>query len=466
MGARLRDVWSAGEVMPRVGKRQLERLQQVVDRCRSVVDWDGTSTVPDVAAAVLVRHAAHAARMEMLVASLHENAIVILPHGENPAFDGLKARLHAHGSLGAEGAEAPHQIWWGGVKPPAVPTGMYRKEETLFVSCYNDSTEAYHAALLKHDLQRLGLDHVVLPTPRSGPDGAPIARADFIRQQWEAACRPVFWLNPRTRVTAHPLLPQALGCDVALHRARSGAVTTGALFFHQTEHARELLDIWQRLTCSHGNLPDSFLLDQAWTMTSAQRQIETAWLPDSYWQVDDGARGAEAVIHACDASAEPHPLADYAVPLQAGRRFCRPGAPEAVLVMRSRRGGNGLISVLIRDVLAASAADTAASIEAAASAFAADSGGFAQMEVVLCGWNEDIDSVLQIEDHSWVLISDPSERVQRGAFGALAYDLRKTNIGKPEQTEGAARLLSLVDPALGARIKRSGTGQALVQRPA
>jgi hypothetical protein len=46
--------------------------------------------------------------------------------------------------------------------------------------------------------------------------------------------------------------------------------------------------------------------------------------------------------------------------------------------------------VVIRDVLAASARDVREAVEAAASVFAADAGGFSQMEIVLCGWNEDI----------------------------------------------------------------------------
>ena len=67
---------------------------------------------------------------------------------------------------------------------------------------------------------------------------------------------------------------------------------------------------------------------------------------------------------------------------------------------------------MIRDVLAASARDVSEAVEAAASAFPADAGGFSQMEIVLCGWNEDIESILQVENYSWVLTTDPSERLQ------------------------------------------------------
>jgi hypothetical protein len=72
--------------------------------------------------------------------------------------------------------------------------------------------------------------------------------------------------------------------------------------------------------------------------------------------------------------------------------------------------------VVIRDVLAASARDVSEAVEAAASAFAADAGGFSQMEIVLCGWNEDIESILQVENYSWVLTTDPSERLQTNSL--------------------------------------------------
>jgi hypothetical protein len=75
---------------------------------------------------------------------------------------------------------------------------------------------------------------------------------------------------------------------------------------------------------------------------------------------------------------------------------------------------------VIRDVLAASARDVGEAVEAAALAFAADAGGFSQMEIVLCGWNEDIESVLQIENYSWVLMTDPSERLRANAFSSLS----------------------------------------------
>ena len=76
--------------------------------------------------------------------------------------------------------------------------------------------------------------------------------------------------------------------------------------------------------------------------------------------------------------------------------------------------------MVIRDVLAASARDVGEVVEAAAWAFAVDAGGFSQMEIMLCGWNEDIESVLNVENYSWVLMTDPWERLQANSFSSLS----------------------------------------------
>ncbi|UPJ46381.1 hypothetical protein IVB30_23845 [Bradyrhizobium sp. 200] len=444
----------------RLGAVQLDRLRRLTGHFNSVICWDGAGAVAAPAAAVLVIEVAHAPRIEALVNSLHENSIVILPFGENPAFDLLKSKLYAHGSLGAHAAEAPHHVWWGGVKPPAVRTGIYRKEDTLFISSFQRAgREADHADRLVGDLQRLGLNHTVMDISQeigSARQNSP--KVDFIVEQWTNTGRPVFWIDPHARLRGHPLLPQASGCDFAVHRQLNGAMTTGALFFRQTESAHALLDSWQRLTRSHPGLPESFLLDQAWTLATSQRQIETAWLPDAYWRTSEmKAQDGTIIRGRFVAGNDDQLLAPFAIPLQSGRRFGRHQAPEAHLVMKGAAGTRKPITVVIRDVLAASARDVAEAVEAAASAFAADAGGFSQMEIVLCGWNEDIESVLHIEDYSWVLMTDPSERLQANSFSSLSR--LDANAGqRPAGHEWAGGLssheesvLALVDASLGAR---------------
>ena len=141
------------------------------------------------------------------------------------------------------------------------------------------------------------------------------------------------------------------------------------------------------------------------------------------------------------------------------RRFGRHQAPEAHLVMKGPAGVRKPITVVIRDVLAASARDVGEAVEAAASAFAVDTGGFSQMEIVLCGWNEDIESVLNIENYSWVLMTDPWERLQANSFSLLSrWDAKAGQ--RPAGHEWAGTLngheepvLALIEASLGARFK-------------
>lgn len=475
MNSTLEDTLRQHTRAPRLGTAQLARLRQVTNRYHGVIRWDGVSTVslPSVAAVVL--EATHATYVERLVESLHENSIVILPFGENPAFDPLKSKFYVHGSLGAQGDEAPHHLWWGGLKPVAAPTGPYRKHDTLFISSHGASDCAAQARRLVGDFQQSGLDHVVMQAvqkPNSNMET--LSKVDFILEQWTRAHRPVFWISPHARLAGPPLLPQALGCDVAMHRGSNGAMTTGVLFFHQTGHAQALLEIWRRLTISHPDLPESLLLDQAWTMTNAQSQLETARLPDTYWQTAYvKPRAGTTILRRGDSGEDDHSLAPFAMPLQSGRRFSRHQPPKAHLVMKGTASGRGLITVVIRDVLAAGTQDVGEAVEAAASAFAADCGGVSQMEIVLCCCNQDLESALQIRHSSWVLITDASERLRSDSFSprqrreqtAEPEHLDQTRLEQADSDDGPSP--SLVYPLPGIRMKQSRMlSHAFMRRPA
>jgi hypothetical protein len=471
----LEDILGQHTRAPRLGTAQLARLREVTNRCHGVIRWDGVSTVSLPSVAVVVLEATHATRIERLIESLHENSIVILPFGENPAFDLLKSKFHAHGSLGAQGDEAPHHLWWGGLKPLAAPTGLYRKQDTLFISSYGASDCAGQANRLVGDFQQFGLDHVVMQaTQKPDRNMEMLSKVDFILEQWTRAHRRVFWISPHARLAGPPLLPQALGCDVAVHRGSNGAMTTGVLFFHQTAHAQALLEIWRRLIVSHPDLPESLLLDQAWTMTNAQRQLETAWLPATYWQTTDvKPRAGTTIIRRSDSRESDHSPAPFATSLQSERRFSRHQPPKAHLVMKGAANGRGLITVVIRDVLAAGTPDVGEAVEAAASAFAADCGGFSQMEIVLCCRNPDLEFILQIVHSSWVLITDASERLRSDSFSsrqrreqtAEPQHLEQTRLEKPDSDDGPSP--SLVHPLLSTRMKQGGMlGHAFVRRPA
>ena len=94
------------------------------------------------------------------------------------------------------------------------------------------------------------------------------------------------------------------------------------------------------------------------------------------------------------------------------------------------------------------------------------------MEVVLCAWDDDVDAVMGIEDDTWVLVTDPSERLEPNAFSMLVSSDAVT-IGLPARqirstnTDPTSRsIFRLADPSLGAKLKRSGKYHAsLVKRP-
>ncbi|NVN87228.1 MAG: hypothetical protein HXX15_14205 [Rhodopseudomonas sp.] len=445
-----------------LGSIQRHRLLQLLQRYREAVLWDGASGVTEPGVPVVVLNSASAPRMELLVSSLHENSIVIIPFGENPAFDFLKSKLHPYGSIGSQGPTAPHQVWWGGAKPLSVPTGFYRKEETLFTSLFRSGLiNGERAATLTKDLDRLSLDHVVEgPSQEMLAGTSSLPKIDFIIRQWERSNLPIFWIDPDARVRQHPLLPQSIGCDFAIHRHSSGEMETGVMFFHQTEAARALLDMWRRLTRDHANLPESFLLDQAWILVSSQRQLETAWLPDTYWRPAGlPASHRNAVVLYDPVSRPQSPLAYFTLPFQQARRFGRHQAPEAHLIMQGVTGARGPITVLIRDVLDADTQSVGSAIEAAAQAYASNAGGFSQMEVVLCAWNKEVEAVLQIEDGTWVLVTDPSERLAPDAFS------KEDMFDAVRIASGGRQVSGIKYQFPSGRLKNSGKYRGFLKRP-
>src|SRR5258708_10962934 len=121
--------------------------------------------------------------------------------------------------------------------------------------------------------------------------------------------------------------------------------------------------------------------------------------------------------------------------------------------MQSVVNTSGPITVFIRDVRAGNAQSFSGAIEAAAKDFAADPGGFSQMEVVLCAWDDDVDAVLQIEDETWVLVTAPTERLEPNAFSVLGLSAA-IRIGSPVrqfhspgQADAVQSIFRPVDPS-------------------
>jgi hypothetical protein len=397
-----------GVEMPKLGPAQRNRLRELGDRCGETVVYDGTGAAATSGALLILLEPINALRAEALIDSLSDTTVVAIPLGENPAFDAIKDRLTTHGAIGAEGAEGPHHLWWGGRASLTAPTGVYRADGLLLASCgRGDAASGEHLARLRAEIGLFGFESSVEAMPDEWADEARSTwKIDFILQQLDRSDRPLLWIAPEVALKRRPILPQALGCDVAFHRRCDGTVDTRVMGFRPTEPARALLRVWRRLSAAFPDLPESYVFDQAWILTCAQRQLETAWLPRSYCETDPLIRGAALQLPwaASNRDAE----LNYDVHPQRARRFGRPQPPEPVLVMQERQPRHRPIMVVVRDVREAPAIALSAAVEAIAAAFTADSGGFARLELVLCEDLAEIDRLMADYDDGWVVPVNPT----------------------------------------------------------
>ena len=128
--------------------------------------------------------------------------------------------------------------------------------------------------------------------------------------------------------------------------------------------------------------------------------------------------------------------------------------------MRGVDGTRGPITVLVRDVLDADTQSVGSAVEAAAQAYASNAGGFSQMEVVLCAWNEDVEAVLKIEDDTWVLVTDPSERLAPDAFS------KKDMFDAVRIASGGRQVSKMKYQFSSGRLRRGAKYRGFLKRPA
>ncbi|MFZ5740048.1 MAG: hypothetical protein ACOY6K_24525 [Pseudomonadota bacterium] len=412
------DEFASCSAMPRLGEAQRARLRQLAECRTAMVIWDRTTTTVPPGALVMVLEPLNAVRAEALAGLLDSSAVVVVAGAEHPAFDAVKARFETHGLIGADHAEAPHQLWWGGREPVALPTGVYRRDGVLIVSCAGPAAALDQRRRgLSADIARLGLDAAVetLPSEPAEVFGC-AAKIDMIWRQLERTDRPVLWIDPEAAVKELPMLPQALEYDVAFHRRADGIIDTRVMAFRPSAATAALFKVWRRLNAGFPALPESYVFDQAWIVTSAQRQLETVWLPRSYCESDPMIQGAVVRVPPSP------PRGDSELQISrppAAHRFGRPQQPEPVLIMQSPDPCRRPVTVAIRQEADASVADACTAIEAIASAFATDSGGFARLEVVLCDGDE-IDPRMGGDGETWVVLTEADEPCALDAFVGLA----------------------------------------------
>nr|MCK7671958.1 hypothetical protein [Bradyrhizobium sp. 2S1] len=332
---------------------------------------------------------------EMLYRSLRADCAVVIPFGENPAFDFLKSKLTDYGTIGPS-SDGPHEMWWGGLNwRPIAPEEGCRPDASLrVVSCYPCALGDDHAGALRQKLAEFQIACDIVPIDTA--DGEQIRASEksaFMLRMWEEHREPLLFIEADATLSEPPLLPSYLDCDVALHKWNRWEMSARTLYFGRSPAAEALLRNWHHIATAYPAVWEGYLLDQAWSLTSSQIALDAAWLPRSYHAPaeDVGTPRHTTVVHNLPTdNSDLGPDAEFGVAMRPARRACRSGGRDAMIVINSHAASNAAITVIMRDIATSDAREMAASIEAVTGAFAADCGGFGRLELALCPWQDDI----------------------------------------------------------------------------
>jgi hypothetical protein len=420
-------------------RRQHEHLQWLVgQRGEPIVCKDPAST-DHRSKLIIVPNPPTGPQVETFCRSLPADAVVVIPFGENPVFDFLKSKLVNHGTIAPSGADGPHTLWWG-----SRGLNDFTKTATatapLVISCFDRSSGAADADRLVKSLQALGLDHVVEPVDGVAPGCVTgIEKAQFIADVLEKAGRPILYVDPDATFRRPPLLLETVECDVAIHRWRNWELSTRTLYFGCTAEAKAVLQTWKHFIRTCPTVGDGYLLDQAWSLVASQAPLRTLWLPRSYHAATENHEPLDTlvVVHNLGPhTRELNPLDHFPGALQAARRACRTGAPEAQLVLKSSATDREAVVVLIRDVQATGTYDVAATVRDVAQAFSSNPGGFSRLELSMCRWLEDFNAGLSAAEQTGacVVVIEPT---------AYVWDRLFVDAGKRVSADAQNRVLRI-----------------------
>lgn len=381
----------------RLGRQHRLRLQWLVARFGDPVVWDRHQATSGGRRLIIVIEPPTGPDVELLYRALHSKCVVVIPFGENPAFDFLKSKLKDFGTVGPCGADGPHELWWGGVSWSAISNGQEAGQAPLVVSCYPADAEEGTALKLRRALASHRLDFVIEAVDNVIPgEVLGFEKARFILDAWESQERAILWIEPDAVVADSPSLLAKLDCDFAVHKWNRCEISARTLYFGRSGAAEALLRTWYDLSSTYRGVWDGYVLDQAWSLVCSQRSLDTVWLPHSYHATPAGrgSRSRPVILHNVDATMSSlGPDLGFPTALRAARRASRTGAPESLIVIKSRQTGQGAVSVILRDIQSIGSRAVAASIEAIAAAFDKDPGGFDHLELALCAWQADVTAV-------------------------------------------------------------------------
>ncbi|MCP3402571.1 hypothetical protein [Bradyrhizobium sp. CCGB20] len=414
----------AGDI--RLGQAQRDRLDWLTGQY-------GAPTFDDLPdgrrnGVIILKEPPSGAAAELFYRSLTPGCAVVIPRSENPGFDFLKSKLTEFGTVGPCGADGPHEMWWGGIGWSKFLTAADASTvRPRIVSCYPRGTDATAAFALRHSLERFDLACHIEPIETEFSDRLLcFEKAEFMVRMWNKYREPLLFVEAGATLREAPLLPSFLGCDVALHKWNRWEMSARTLYLGRTGRAEMLLRTWQQLAASYPAIWEGYLLDQAWSLTSSQVPLDTAWLPRSYHALkgDLGAMRAAVLHDRQTTTMELGPDPAFAGIVRSARRAGRTGARDAFMVMTSKPETANGIAVILRDISASDAGAVAATVEAVTGAYAADSGGYGRLELSLCAWQDDVGAARDAAALARYRILEiaPGQRIANDFFAHHAAD--------------------------------------------
>lgn len=417
----------------RLGERHRNHLDWLVAHFGKPVIWSGAESVTSGSRLIVVVEPPTGPQVDLLVRSLHAACAVIIPFGENPAFDFLKSKLKDFGTIGSSGFDGPHELWWGGLHWSSLP---HRGPEQLplIVSCHPRSAGDDAASGLRQSLIALGLDFLIEAIDTASPNQMlGREKTKFILNAWETSRRPILWVEPDSILESSPVLLTRVNCDFAVHKWNRCEMSARTLYFGRSAAAETLLRTWHDFATGYPAVWDGYALDQAWSLISSQLPINTVWLPRSYHEASGGRgrRSNPVIIQRVDATtSDLGPDQGFPRALRAARRASRTGAPEALVAIKSQQEQKSeqdlrcAVTVILRDIQSADARTVAAAVDSVVAAFKKDSGGFGQLELSLCLWREDLNAATAVATvaKNKILNVTPAEKLSSNLFRSFAQN--------------------------------------------
>jgi hypothetical protein len=367
-----------------INAAQRRRLGWLARRRGAPFFWTGRQPLPDGCRFAVLIDPPGRVPLELAGAALADDGVLVIPCGEDPAYDALKSRLTPFGTVGADGARGPHQLWWGG----------------------RDWREFARA-------EQVAMPPLVAMSP---DDNEPLRgdepMAERLLGLWRTRAQPLLWMvRPPEPGPGLGVLP-ALDCDFAVCRAARCRFETHTIHVGRRPAAETLLLTWVYLCNRFPTVDAAYLLDQAWCLATSQSGLDTIWLP---------AGDADPVHRADDDVNDARPAA-LPERLQAARRAERTGPPE--LAMASGVTSGRRVLAVVRDAHAHGSGALAATLEALACAFVADPADYRQLELVLCTTRDELHAAFGTAAVDSVLVVAPARPIPIDTFRRLADDSR------------------------------------------